>query len=88
MNRLASHYQTDLTLVLTRNSDLKINGVNVISSLSEIPDSDKKTFIIGGGEIYTQLIDSCDELLVTKNPSRNSWRCLLSNDRPFCLEFD
>ena len=55
-----------VNFVLTRNSDLKINGVHVISSLSDIPDSDKKTFIIGGGEIYSQLIDSCDELLVTK----------------------
>lgn len=52
--------------VLTRNANLQIDGINVIKSLNDIPSSDKKTFIIGGGEIYTQLINSCDELLVTK----------------------
>ena len=52
--------------VLTRNAKLQIDGINVIKSLNDIPSSDKKTFIIGGGEIYTQLINSCDELLVTK----------------------
>ena len=52
--------------VLTRNAKLQIDGINVIKSLNDIPSSDKKTFIIGGGEIYTQLMNSCDELLVTK----------------------
>ena len=52
--------------VLTRNAKLQIDGINVIKSLNDIPSSDKKTFIIGGGEIYSQLINSCDELLVTK----------------------
>lgn len=52
--------------VLTRNAKLQIDGINVIKSLNDIPSSDKKTFIIGGGEIYTQLINNCDELLVTK----------------------
>lgn len=52
--------------VLTRNAKLQIDGINVIKSLNDIPSSDKKTFIIGGGEIYAQLISSCDELLVTK----------------------
>ena len=52
--------------VLTRNAKLQIDGINVIKSLNDIPSSDKKTFIIGGGEIYAQLINSCDELLVTK----------------------
>ena len=52
--------------VLTRNSELKIDGVNIIRSLKDIPNSDKKIFIIGGSEIYSQLIDGCDELLVTK----------------------
>lgn len=51
--------------VLTRKKDLQLDGVNLIRSLRDIPNSNKKTFIIGGGEIYNQLIDSCDELLVT-----------------------
>lgn len=55
-----------VNFVLTRNAKLQIDGINVIKSLNDIPSSDKKTFIIGGGEIYTQLINSCDELLVTK----------------------
>ena len=46
-----------VNFVLTRSSDIKIDGVHVIRSLIEIPDSDKKTFIIGGGETvsYTHL---------------------------------
>ena len=55
-----------VNFVLTRNPELQIDGVNVIRSLKEIPNSDKKIFIIGGSEIYNQLIDGCDELLVTK----------------------
>ena len=53
--------------VLTRNKNLKIENVVIISALSELPDDDsKKTFIIGGGEIYKQSLDLCNEILVTK----------------------
>ena len=53
--------------VLTRNKNLKIENVVMISSLSELPDDDsKKSFIIGGGEIYKQCLDLCNEIMVTK----------------------
>ena len=53
--------------VLTRNKNLKIENVVMISSLSELPDDDsKKFFIIGGGEIYKQCLDLCNEIMVTK----------------------
>ena len=53
--------------VLTRNKNLKIKDVFMISSLSELPDdSSKKSFIIGGGEIYKQSLDFCSEIIVTK----------------------
>lgn len=53
--------------VLTRNKNLKIENVVIISALSELPDDDsKKSFIIGGGEIYKQSLDLCNEILVTK----------------------
>ena len=55
-----------VNFVLTRNSDLKIDGVHVISSLNDIPDSDKKTFIIGGGEIYDQSMSIADEIELTR----------------------
>ena len=53
--------------VLTRNKNLKIENVVIISALSELPNDDsKKSFIIGGGEIYKQCLDLCNEIMVTK----------------------
>jgi dihydrofolate reductase len=53
--------------VLTRNKNLTIDGVTLISSLDDIIESnDAKVFIIGGGEIYSQTINKCNELIVTR----------------------
>lgn len=58
-------------IIISRNNDIKIDGVHVINGIDTAIDfarknfPDKKIFIIGGGEIYRQFIDKADELLLT-----------------------
>lgn len=56
-------------LVLSRNSK-KIDGARVfpdIKSLLKYANSlENRVFVIGGGEIYEQLLPHCDEALVTR----------------------
>ena len=56
-------------IVLTRNSNLSFENCLIYSSLSEIIDSQKnndKIFIIGGGEIYRQVLPFANKLYLTK----------------------
>lgn len=60
-------------LVLSRNSNFHISEYNVFSftSIGEVYDFSKKNnftklFVIGGGEIYSQMIDQADELLISR----------------------
>lgn len=55
-------------IVITRNKNLKIEGVTVVNSLSkaiEICINDEEAFIIGGGEIYNESFKIADKLYVT-----------------------
>jgi len=58
-------------IIVSRNSSLKIEGAKVCGSLEELFDEIKKyksedVFVIGGEEIYNQLLDYCDTAYVTK----------------------
>lgn len=56
-------------VVVTRNTDYRPEGVEVVHSLEEavamFPDSEE-LFIIGGGEIYRQAMPLADRLYITK----------------------
>jgi dihydrofolate reductase len=53
-------------LVVSRNQTWK--EVELIRDLSQFDPADyqEEIFVIGGGEIYRQLLDRCDELLITQ----------------------
>jgi len=55
-------------IVITRNKDYVAEGCTVVHSIEEaleIADPNKDVFFIGGGEVYKQTIDICDELVIT-----------------------
>jgi len=60
-------------IIITRNPDFKIEGATIVNSLTTALDlaktlDDKEIFIIGGGEIFKQAMESgmIDKLYVTK----------------------
>lgn len=56
-------------IVITRTESYLAAGAEIVHSLEEalsIAESDEKVFIIGGGEIYRQAINSADMLYITK----------------------
>ncbi len=58
-------------IVITRKQDYKCNGVTVVHSIEEALEAAKgfKTedvYVIGGGEIYEQMLPYCDVAHVTK----------------------
>lgn len=70
---LGSSLPNRANIVLSRDSDFNIRGSNsfLFKSISEVYDfcsknNFTKLFIIGGGEIFFQLIDQVDELLISK----------------------
>ncbi|WP_028391468.1 dihydrofolate reductase [Bacillus cihuensis] len=57
-------------IILTRNTDYQKEGVTVISNLKEAvayaDTSDKEVFVIGGAEIFQQLLANCKRLYITE----------------------
>ena len=57
-------------IVLSRKTDLKIDGVKVINSkeelLSYLGEDTSNVFLMGGEVIYNELLNLCDEAYVTK----------------------
>ena len=58
-------------IVITKDKNFKAKGVTLVHSLDELDKElegfdDDRVFVIGGGSIYKQLIDRCDEVYVTK----------------------
>ncbi len=63
-----------LNIVITRNTELKIPGVSVVSSFNEAivlakkeigNESQKEIFILGGGQIFQEALPVADKLYVT-----------------------
>ncbi len=58
-----------VNLILSRQSDLQIDGCKVVSSLAEaqaeVPDAEE-IMVMGGAEIYALLIDQADCLYITE----------------------
>lgn len=56
-------------IVITRDSELKIDGVEVVNSLDAAialtKDEEKPVFIVGGAEIYRQALPKTDVLYLT-----------------------
>lgn len=65
-----------INIVLTRDKNYKAEGAIVINSLEELSslldeyktstNGNKKVFVIGGGNIASQLIDYCNRAYITK----------------------
>ena len=56
-------------IVISRNSDLKLEGVTVTSSLDhaiELASSDSEAFIFGGAEIYRQAMERVSTIYLTR----------------------
>ena len=56
------------TIVVTRNEDWNSEGVQVASSpgLAVELGGDEPTFVVGGAEIYRQLLPKCDQIFLTR----------------------
>jgi dihydrofolate reductase len=55
-------------IVITRNTDWKFEGVEVVHSIQEAIDllqTEAKAFIIGGAEIYKETLSLCNTLYIT-----------------------
>ena len=56
-------------IILTRDKNFKVEGATVVNSIDELlaMDFDKdEAFVIGGEEIYRQLLPYCDKCFITK----------------------
>lgn len=59
-----------VNIVLTRNTDFSREGIITVHSVNELMDEIKKydsdIFVIGGGEVYKELLPYCDKAYITK----------------------
>jgi len=56
-------------IIITRQKDLQLDGVEVVNSLDEaltLCKDEKEIFVIGGAEIYKQAISICDKIYLTR----------------------
>ena len=56
-------------IIITRNPDYKCDGAIVVNSIEAVTDlgyKDEEIFVIGGEEIYRQMLKFCDTCYVTK----------------------
>lgn len=57
------------TILVTRDPSFRMNGVTIAHSVEEALEEARKAgtdiYVCGGGEIYRQMLDMCDEALVT-----------------------
>ena len=56
-------------VIITRQKDFSYPGVTVVHSVDEAlkiyENTDQEVFVLGGGEIYAQLVDRCDKIYLT-----------------------
>jgi dihydrofolate reductase len=59
-----------INVVISRNLNLQIAGVQVVASLDDalrlFENTDEEVFVLGGGEIFNQAIGRADRLYLTK----------------------
>jgi dihydrofolate reductase len=56
-------------IIITRQADYKAEGCDVVGSLEEaitLAGDDPEIFVIGGGEIYKQVMDIADRIYLTR----------------------
>ena len=60
-----------VNIVITTSKELNTEGIVKVSSVEEAVKEaekykDKEVFVIGGGTVYTQMLDLCDTAYITK----------------------
>ena len=60
-----------VNIVISTNKNLNTEGITKVSSVEEAVKEaekykDKEVFVIGGGTVYTQMLDLCDTAYITK----------------------
>lgn len=60
-------------IVITRDPDFKATGIEIVYSIDDLIElcentssKDEEFFVIGGGEIYRQMIDKANKLYITR----------------------
>lgn len=58
------------TVIVTRNKDYKVEGCHVIHSIDDVKkmgeEMDEELFVIGGAEIFKEVLSFADRLYITK----------------------